>query len=272
MRASNLTPLIENHIDSTMKIAKFCLIAILVCIPFEAVFADTIVFTSGRQVESDQVWEGSGRVKYMKYGAVVSISEELVEEIVYVDDEYEVENSGFGFDIWPLGIEIDGAMDIAERNDIPLHRAGLISTHKGFHPAISRKYMHTHSRFNYKTRLLGYPSNITLVFSPESKRLARIEISLNRKRNTKDKNQYRDIVKLLSDKYGKPNRHLKTMGLVKNYRWIVEERGQITLEKLFSTAKLTYIDLEWNRQLLLEKKTKQLEAERVRSNRDSKKF
>ena len=49
-------------------------------------------------------------------------------------------HEGFRFDVWRSGLTVYQVMDIAERNDIPIARDGLITISKNFKADMSRKY------------------------------------------------------------------------------------------------------------------------------------
>lgn len=104
---------------------------------------------------------------YTIYGATVGIPEDKVDRI---ESEYgEAERASFQFDVWPFGCTVLQAIDIAESNDIPLHRHGIITVNKHFHSQV-RKYSSA-NHFYYNTSLLGHFAKVELLFTPVSQQL-----------------------------------------------------------------------------------------------------
>ncbi len=227
--------------------------------------ADTIFLKDGRVIQSAAVWEDGDQVKYRKFGAIVGIPKNLVDRIEGDDGGEKAEKDAVKFDIWPLGIHIRQAMDIAELNNIPLHRAGLISINKGFNPAMCRKYMFTDSKFTYKTHLMGYPADITLLFSPVSRHLAHIEIGIYPRLQEEKEAAYHECMEVLSEKYGKPTPLLRkgkipeetflwATGFKLTYLWTAGDQATIRLEKIMSSLKITYMHNHWSNRMLVERK------------------
>jgi hypothetical protein len=61
---------------------------------------------------------------------------------------------------------VNEAINLAEVNDVPLHKYGIISINKQFHPLV-RKYSDA-IHFYYNTNLLGHFAKVELVFTPVS--------------------------------------------------------------------------------------------------------
>jgi len=142
-------------------------------------FADTIVMKYGRQIEAEQIWREGGLVRYKKFGTVVGVPKEQVARVVKDNTPASAGVVDFGLDFWKLGMSIGEVMAVAERNDVPLHREGLISVNKQFNPKMCVPYINTHSRFEYRQMLLGYPAKVTFVFTPKSRRLALIQVHMS---------------------------------------------------------------------------------------------
>jgi hypothetical protein len=227
--------------------------------------ADGIFLKDGRVIQSEAVWEEGGQVKYRRSGAVVGVSKDVVDRIEREGNAEKVDNNAVKFDIWPLGIHIRQAMDIAEMNNIPLHRAGLISANKGFNPVMSRKYMDTDSKFTYKTHLMGYPAEVALLFSPISRRLAHVEIGVHPRLQEEQKAAYHELMEVLSTKYGEPTRliekgkiaektFLRAAELADTFLWAAGDDASIRLEKILWTLKITYMHNHWSNRMLVERK------------------
>jgi hypothetical protein len=142
-------------------------------------FAATIVLKDGRKIEVARFWEEGDFLKYQKYGTTIGLP---LERIKHIKNDGTPEDSclvDFGFDLWKMGTRLEDVIGIAERNDIPLSRAGFIPATKHFSAKLCRPYIHTHSKFEYRQIILGYPSKVVLTFTPESKRLALINVTFN---------------------------------------------------------------------------------------------
>ena len=166
------------------------------------IIADTIILKNGRQIQTDKVWEKDGVVRYNMYGTVVGHPREDVAKIIRKEPQNLTQfKNGFKFDVWHSGMTIPQMMAAAERHDIPLHRAGLISANKRFNPKMCRPYAHTATKFNYKTLILGRHATVGLAFTPVSKRLYSIMVSWSGP-GISPKSEFRDQVEaMLIEKY-----------------------------------------------------------------------
>lgn len=108
--------------------------------------ADTIVLKNGRRIEVEKVWEDGGQIKGSVYGATIGYPKDQVKNIVREKKILNDAKEMFGFDIWTLGMGINDMMYVAERNDIPLRKEGLIGVNKHFHPSV-RKYAQSELNF-----------------------------------------------------------------------------------------------------------------------------
>ena len=245
--------------------ARIVLILMLAIMASVVCEADEIFFKDGRIIQSDAVWEDDDQVNYRKFGAMVGVPKDAVDRIERADDTEVNASNGAKFDIWPLGIHIRKAMDIAEMNNVPLHRAGLVSINKGFNPVMCRKYMETDSKFTYKTHLMGYPAEVVLLFSPISRRLAHVEIGINPPLRKDRDAAYLECMEVLSKKYGKPTplieknkviekTLLRTAGIAETFMWTVGDEGFIRLERIFSSLKITYTHKQWSNRMMVERK------------------
>ena len=143
-----------------------------------AIFADKVVLKDGRTIRLEGIWEENDQVKGRSKGAVVGFSKKDVERIEIDPVEPPSQgHEGFRFDVWRSGLTVYQVMDIAERNDIPIARDGLITISKNFKADMSRKYARSHNRFHYQSTLLGRPAKVELQFTPKSRKLYTLSIS-----------------------------------------------------------------------------------------------
>jgi hypothetical protein len=154
-------------------------LVVLLCLFFPALgTADTIILKNGKSLEVKKVWEEDDLIKGEVFGSVIGYPKDQIERIeIDENDQAAKPNSGFVFDVWRSGISIYEFMDIAERNDVPIHRDGLISINKHFNPAMSRKYADTAGKFYYKDQIMGKWARVDLVFTPKSKKLYTLSIN-----------------------------------------------------------------------------------------------
>ena len=138
--------------------------------------AGTIVLKNGRTVDAAKCWEDGEIIKCKIYGQIVGYHKnDIAEAHLSIKSEIPAAN-GFKFDIWQSGISVRQAIDIAETNDIPFHRGGLISANKSFNPKMCKPYADKATEFYYKDQILGKWANIHLNFTPVSKQLYSVQI------------------------------------------------------------------------------------------------
>jgi hypothetical protein len=154
-------------------------LVVLLCLFFPTLgTADTIILKNGKSIEVKKAWKEDDLIKGEVFGSVIGYPKDQVERIeIGESDQAAKPNSGFVFDDWRSGISIYEFMDIAERNDVPIHRDGLISNNKHFNPAMSRKYADTAGKFYYKDQIMGKWARVDLVFTPKSKKLYTLSIN-----------------------------------------------------------------------------------------------
>jgi hypothetical protein len=154
-------------------------LVVLLCLFFPTLgTADTIILKNGKSIEVKKAWKEDDLIKGEVFGSVIGYPKDQVERIeIGESDQAAKPNSGFVFDDWRSGISIYEFMDIAERNDVPIHRDGLISINKHFNPAMSRKYADTAGKFYYKDQIMGKWARVDLVFTPKSKKLYTLSIN-----------------------------------------------------------------------------------------------
>jgi len=132
---------------------KTCLLVVLLLLAVSGYcFPHTLHLKDGRKIVSENVWEENGYFKYTAYGATIGISKEKVDSVQY-SHQQKTQSKYFQFDVWPFGITVNKAINLAEANDLPFHKYGIISINKKFHPLV-RKYSDA-IHFYYNTKLLG---------------------------------------------------------------------------------------------------------------------
>jgi hypothetical protein len=208
-------------------------------------FCDTIVLKDGRRIEAEQVWLEGEMVRYKKYGTVVGLPTSQVARVITDASTSAGPVVDFGFDFWKLGMDINEVMDIAERNQVPLHREGLISVNKQFNPKMCRPYTDTHSRFDYRQQLLGYPTKVTLVFTPRSRRLAFIKVHLSPNFSASNPVPNDTVMAVMSKKYGQPRKISKNILQKNACRWRLPDDNTIDLTSGSNWTDLIYENASW---------------------------
>ena len=227
-------------------------------------FADTLYLKDGRTIISETVWEKDGYYMYTLYGATVGISKNEVDNVEFS----KVEESSFQFDIWPFGITVNKAIDIAEKNDVPLHKSGIITANKRFHPQV-RKYSDA-TDFYYNTNLLGHFAKVGLAFTPSSKKLHTVTIQWP-KQNTNDTKLTNEIESMISEKYGKQRNTGKRL-FYSTTEWITEDKNRIAMNVSSTEISLSYIHAAFEQ--LDFKETENLKIQKIKdgAKKDNNKF
>ena len=185
---------------------KTIYLTIVLCCVFPALgAADTIILKSGKSIAVQKAWEENGLVKGDLFGSVIGYPKAQVER-VEIDEVVQpaMPKNGFRYDFWKSGLNVYEFMDIAERNDIPIHRDGLISSNKHFNPAISRKYITTSRKFYYKDQILGKWARVDLIFTPKSGKLYTLSINWSGAGVSSNSEFFTEVMAILNKKYGKP--------------------------------------------------------------------
>ena len=212
----------------------------LIMLPILSV-ADTIVLKSGRKIDATKCWEDGNLVKCKVYGQVIGYHKSDIAEI-RVDAAPVMPAKGFRYDIWQSGISVLEAIDIAEANDLPLHRAGLISVNKKFNPKMCRPYADSATRFEYKEQLFGKMASIRFDFTPVSKKLYSLEIKWFGTSVSKNSEFRQQVEAMLRDKYGKPLK-IKDKYVYKEYDWRINENSVVTMKPMGNAVIVTYRDI-----------------------------
>ena len=202
--------------------------------------ADTIVLKSGRKIDATKCWEDGNLVKCKVYGQVIGYHKGDIAEIK-MDAAPVMPAKGFRYDIWPSGITVHEAIDIAEANDLPLHRAGLISANKKFNPKMCRPYADSAVRFGYKEPLFGKMASISFDFTPVSKKLYSLEIKWVGTGISAKSEFGLQVESLLREKYGKPFK-ISDKYVYKEYNWKINGNAMVTMKPMGNTVIVTYSD------------------------------
>jgi hypothetical protein len=206
-------------------------------------FADKIFMKDGRIIQADRVWQEAGNIYYTKYGATIGHPISKVDRVETVSRALGGDKkSPLKFDVWALGITIDEAIDVAERNDIPLHRESHYSVNKHFNPKMCRPYANSHSKFYYKAQLLGRSTTVNLVFNPSSRVLIKINVDLYDPAGKPHKDSYYEVLAMLVDKFGKPTKSKRNILLRKIKQWVVGD-GMVQLIEFGNMARVEYAEM-----------------------------
>jgi hypothetical protein len=158
-------------------------------------------------------------------------------------------NTGFTFDIWHSGMDIDSVMNTAAISDVPLHRRGLTSEDTHFNPEMCRDYIHTADEFYYNDNLMGKPAKVTLFFTPQSKILEKIKVSLHSSDINQESSYPKEIEAMLTTKYGNPS-HLvgpPAEGVFHDSAaWKLKGNCTVLMETGNGQVDIIYIDLKLN--------------------------
>lgn len=224
-----------------LNIMMTALVAMLIC---GDVNADTIILKSGRQIKCRKIEQETEMIKCFVDGCGVGYPKDDVARIVREHNSGQnAQKPGFTFDIWHSGMTIEEVMNTARRNDIPLHKKGLISINKHFNPRISEDYIATATEFYYRDNLMGKPGTVTLFFTPTSKLLEKINISLHSV-DIKRKSPYTQEIKtMLSAKYGNPSIHDMNNILSDSFLWTVDNRFEVIMTIWAAQLNIMYSDI-----------------------------
>ncbi len=204
--------------------------------------ADTIVLKDGTRVEVGVAWKEGGEIKGTGESALVSFPEEQVSHVEEAERSPREESpaGGFRFDVWSAGLSAEDVMLIAEVNDIPLHRTGMISAGKHFNPEVSRKYMKTATGYYYQHHLMGRPAKVSLSMTPLSKILYRVSVDFKAAPNPAEAGK--EIQDVLEKKYGKPAASEKKDPLRDRVVWRIGRSSEVSLVSGFNSLRVVYTD------------------------------
>jgi hypothetical protein len=165
-----------------------------------------------------------------------------VSKIEQKKDRVKTKDSGFYFDVWKSGMDIEESISAARFHDIPLHKNGIISINKKFNPLMSSKYAKTATHYYYKTKLLGKYARVDLFLTPSSKKLYTLSIDWHGMANKNNRAGFeKEITEMLSPKYGSPKKQIpQIFGQTKT--WVPSSNVTINLKMTSGNYILTYED------------------------------
>ncbi|MCK5784720.1 MAG: hypothetical protein KAH06_09740, partial [Desulfobacterales bacterium] len=233
-----------------VKIVNLVFLFVLLVVTIQDVSADIIFLKSGRQIKCSKIKKENGMIKCLIDGFEIGYLESDVKSF-HRDKKAtrKAINNGFTFDIWQSGMDIDGVMNIAAINDVPLYRQGLISEDTHFNPEMCRDYIHTADEFCYNDHLMGKPARVTLYFTPQSKMLEKLMVRLHSSDIDQESSYPKEIESMLSAKYGKPSRHVgpPVEGLFRDsVSWRIKGNCSILMETGTGQVDILYSDLRMN--------------------------
>ena len=206
--------------------------------------ADTIILKSGREIQCSKIKQESDVVTCFVDGFGVGYPKEDVARIVMDHhSDQQPQKTGFTFDIWYSGMSIGESMNTARSNDIPLHRKGLVSINKHFNLKISEDYMATATEFYYRDTLMGKPATVTLFFTPTSKLLEKITISLHSADINRKSPYVREIKTMLSAKYGNPSPCDIGNMLSDSFLWKADNKFEVVMTIWTAQLNIVYSDI-----------------------------
>ena len=152
--------------------------------------------------------------------------------------------SAFTFDKWKSGDTFQDVLYVAQDNDIPLAKDGLIHSEKHFrwHLLKNKKQYRT---FYYYDNIFGERAKVILSFTSKRNELYKIAIKWNLM--GKDSNEFREMLfTILNKKYGKKKRQVETnvgLNVFFNY-WIWDYNSKTIINARTSTNNIdiTYLD------------------------------
>jgi len=232
--------------------------------------ADVIVFKDGRRMKADSTWVDEGMIKARQHGGIVGYPEEIVERIEKQQTTQRYPDRGFKYDKLISGMTLEEVMHVAESNDIPLHRAGVISGNKHFNPKV-RNYAKTATSFYYKESSLGRWATIYLSFSPVSKRLWLVVASWTTPGKSEQSELCTEISSIICKKYGQPETHHNGL-LFDDWKWKINSTGSVQMKAGSNSVKLSYIDEEMEKLKIGEESTIKKQKQKDYHLKDDPKF
>jgi hypothetical protein len=200
----------------------------LILIPHVAL-SDTLILKSGKTIQSSSCWEDGDLIKCKLHGQSVGYPRSDVAELrVDAPAPAAKPANGFRFDIWQSGITVNDAIDIAEANDKPFHKHGLISNNKTFNPKMCRPYADTAIQFYYKDQIFGKWATLNFNFTPTSKRLYSLEVAFSGPGISKNSEFRERIEEMLSKKYGNTPRITEHI-VFQTYDWTINDNATVTM-------------------------------------------
>jgi len=225
----------------TVKFGRCSSIAFLVLFLF--VFtseADTLILKNGRHINSMKCWEDGDLIKCKVHGQVIGYPKDQVVEIR--KDSVPKSHNGFLFGVWQSGITVHEAIDIAEANNYPFVKNGIITSSKFFNPKSCRPYVDTDTRFEYKENLFNKLAHLRFSFTPTSKKLYTLEVVFSGTGIPKESEFQQQIEAMLREKYGNPFKVTDHI-LFKDYDWRISANATVTMRPISNSVIVTYSDV-----------------------------
>ena len=217
------------------------LMSSLVCPHYSG--ADTIVLKNGRTIDATKCWEDGEIIKCKVYGQIVGYHKNDIAEARLSTKSETSTADGFKFDIWQSGILVRQAIGIAEVNDIPLHRGGLISVNKTFNPKMCKPYADKATEFYYKDQILGKWATLNFRFTQSSKQLYSLTVAFSGPKISKKSDFRKQVESMLREKYGNPVRVTNHI-LYKEFDWKINNNAIVTMRPGGNSVHITYRDLK----------------------------
>jgi hypothetical protein len=199
------------------------------------VSANTVHLKNGRQIKALEVWEEKDQI-FCKISTSMTVGFPK-EDVLKIEKEQLRSNSPdpFQYDLWQSGLELEEALFLAERHNIPIRARGRPSgtgfTHEVWREAESERV------FAYLARQLDHPVRVVLKFTPISKVLYQIQVIFTAKRNSP---LYSDLKDILSERYGKPSKTHHP--LIDSHIWR-HRNSVITLKGGWEPLAVEYLDV-----------------------------
>lgn len=219
-------------------------------------YADKIILKNGMEINSDRVWEENGMIKAIVYGKTAAYPKSSVLHI-FIEEKEKINTDSFQYDLWYGGMRIEDVMEIAERNNIPVCRQGLISANKNFDPKLSRKYMYSATEFEYSEKLLGKNAKILFCFTPTSRILYKLEVHFFGNDISRKSDFRYEVQDILIRKYGSP-RNTKNEIMYEILMWDINGKFFVTMRSGINSVIIQYSDVRFD-------KIKQQEDEKINS-------
>ncbi|MDD3815557.1 MAG: hypothetical protein PHZ02_13035 [Desulfocapsaceae bacterium] len=147
----------------------------------------------------------------------------------------------FVFDQWESGMDINTIYSIAKKNDIPLHKEGLISTNKRYNSLMCEEYRDTATAYYYPVNLLGEFAKVNLLLTPLGKKVYQVSIVWNKRQQGKKSEFTNDVKKTIEQKYGAAKK-LNGNIFADEFFWSVNDGTQITIKSSHGDLSLIYED------------------------------
>ena len=139
------------------KLSTLICLSLLIMLPVQTI-ADTVILKNGKTIQSEKCWEDGELIKCKLYGQTIGYSKSDVAEY-RLNSKPVPKTIGFKFDIWSSGLSVNEVIDIAEANNKPLHRDGLISSNQGSNPKMCDLMLIQRQSFITRIRSSGNGQN-----------------------------------------------------------------------------------------------------------------